>query len=69
MRERNGRHYRQLDPAFLDDVNALGITSGASTPEPLVQELLNKLATQFQVQIEEVVTAVEEIRFRIPRLA
>jgi 4-hydroxy-3-methylbut-2-en-1-yl diphosphate reductase len=58
----------QLDPSFLDNVRTLGITSGASTPEPLVQELLKKLATQFEVRIEEFVTAVEETRFRLPHL-
>jgi 4-hydroxy-3-methylbut-2-enyl diphosphate reductase len=58
----------QLDPSFLDNVRTLGITSGASTPEPLVQELLKKLATRFEVRIEEVVTAVEETRLRLPQL-
>lgn len=56
----------QLDPLFLNAVNTLGVTSGASTPEVLVTELIDHLSAQFQVSVEEIVTATEEIQFRLP---
>jgi 4-hydroxy-3-methylbut-2-enyl diphosphate reductase IspH len=41
----------------------LGITSGASTPEALVPELIEYLSDHFQLSIEEVVTTTEDIQF------
>ena len=58
----------QLDPLFLNGVSTLGITSGASTPEALVTELIKHLSDQFQLSIEEVVTTTEDIQFRLPAL-
>ena len=56
----------ELDPLFLDGVRTLGLTSGASTPEVLVAELIEHLSGHFQVNVEEIVTATEEIQFRLP---
>jgi 4-hydroxy-3-methylbut-2-enyl diphosphate reductase len=55
-----------LDPLFLNNVTTLGITSGASTPEELVIELIQHLSHHFQVSVEESVIATEEVRFRLP---
>ena len=59
----------QLAPLFLNGVGTLGITSGASTPEALVTELIEHLSDHFQLSIEEVATATEDIEFRMPVLA
>ncbi len=56
-----------VDFAWLDGVNVLGITAGASAPEVLVRELVNHLATHFDVREEQVETAVETIEFKLPR--
>jgi 4-hydroxy-3-methylbut-2-enyl diphosphate reductase len=56
----------ELDPLFLNGVDTVGITSGASTPERLVHELVDYLSAHFQVSVEEIVTAREDIRFRLP---
>jgi 4-hydroxy-3-methylbut-2-enyl diphosphate reductase len=57
----------ELDWAFLDGVGTLGITAGASAPELLVRELVNLLATRFDVSELEVETARETITFKLPR--
>src|SRR6266576_4761563 len=55
-----------LDPIFLNGVTTLGITSGASTPEVLVIELIQHLTNHFEVSVEEIAIATEEVRFRLP---
>jgi 4-hydroxy-3-methylbut-2-en-1-yl diphosphate reductase len=56
-----------LDWAFLDGVGTLGITAGASAPELLVRELVDRLATRFDVTEREVETTRETIAFKLPR--
>jgi 4-hydroxy-3-methylbut-2-enyl diphosphate reductase len=56
-----------LDPASLDGIGTIGITAGASAPEELVEEILSAIAQRFDLEIEDVVTAVESIAFNVPR--
>jgi 4-hydroxy-3-methylbut-2-enyl diphosphate reductase len=56
-----------LDPAWLDDVTTVGLSSGASVPEQLVIDVLAWLATQGFADIEEVDTAEERLAFALPR--
>ena len=56
-----------LDWAFLAGVGSLGITAGASAPELLVRELVDRLATRFEVVEREVETTRETIAFKLPR--
>jgi 4-hydroxy-3-methylbut-2-enyl diphosphate reductase len=58
----------ELDPAIADGCATIGITAGASAPEVLVQEVLERLRERFSVTVEEVTVAVEDIIFRIPRM-
>ena len=44
----------------------IGISSGASAPEILVENFINKLKEQFSVNIEEVEIIKEDITFKIP---
>tara|TARA_Y100000992_G_scaffold67798_1_gene42149 strand:+ start:161 stop:1105 length:945 start_codon:yes stop_codon:yes gene_type:complete len=44
----------------------IGISSGASAPEILVENFINKLKEQFKVNIEEVEIIKEDITFKIP---
>jgi len=44
----------------------IGISSGASAPEILVENFINKLRKQFKVNIEEVEIIKEDITFKIP---
>jgi len=57
----------ELDFAWLDGVRTLGITAGASAPELLVRELIERLSERFEVREREVETIVENIAFKLPR--
>ena len=57
----------ELDWAFLDGVGTLGITAGASAPELLVRELVDLLATRFDISEREVEMTRETIAFKLPR--
>jgi 4-hydroxy-3-methylbut-2-enyl diphosphate reductase len=45
----------------------IGISSGASAPEQLVQTLINEIKENCEVTIEEIVVAKETIVFRLPK--
>ncbi|MGG5890021.1 4-hydroxy-3-methylbut-2-enyl diphosphate reductase [Falsiroseomonas sp. HC035] len=55
-----------LDPAIADGCTTIGLTAGASAPEVLVEEVLARLATRFDLAVEEVVVAEEKVVFRLP---
>lgn len=55
-----------FDFRALDAVTTLGLTSGASAPEDLVELLLARLAGAFTLTIENVETAVETVVFKTP---
>lgn len=57
----------ELDWAFLEGVRTLGITAGASAPELLVRELVDRLGERFQVVEREEETTRETIAFKLPR--
>ena len=56
-----------LDNSWLDDVETLGVTAGASAPEVLVQELITALKQEYDVTIEERSIIDENINFSLPR--
>ncbi|GAA0321667.1 4-hydroxy-3-methylbut-2-enyl diphosphate reductase [Sphingomonas oligophenolica] len=56
-----------LDFGFLQGVRTLGITAGASAPEILVRELVDRLAERFEITEREVETTREAITFKLPR--
>ncbi len=57
-----------LDWAWLDGVRTLGVTAGASAPEVLVQGLIDKLATRYEITIEDVAPTRETVTFKLPRV-
>ncbi len=57
----------ELDWRWLDGVGTLGITAGASAPELLVRELVDRLAERYAVRETEVETSRETIAFKLPR--
>ena len=61
------RRADELDWAFLVGVGTLGITAGASAPELLVRELVELLATRYEVSEHEIATARETVAFKLPR--
>lgn len=57
----------ELDLRFLEGVRTLGLTAGASAPECLVRELVDRLAERFDVVEQEVEIGRETIAFKLPR--
>ena len=47
--------------------STIGVSSGASAPEKLVQTLLNNLKKDRKVSVEEVVVAEEKVVFKLPK--
>ncbi|MBH9537594.1 4-hydroxy-3-methylbut-2-enyl diphosphate reductase [Novosphingopyxis sp. YJ-S2-01] len=56
-----------IDFTWLDGVGTLGLTAGASAPELLVRELVDKLSERFDVQEEVIESAKERMVFKLPR--
>ena len=48
-------------------IRSLGITAGASAPEVLVDEIIDAFKARFAAQVESVVTAEENVAFKLPR--
>jgi 4-hydroxy-3-methylbut-2-enyl diphosphate reductase len=57
----------ELDEQWLDGVHTLGITSGASAPEELVQELVSVFRERGVSDISEVTVTREDVRFMLPK--
>ena len=58
---------REIDETWFHDVATVGVTSGASVPENLVQDVLSLLADYGFDAVEEVVTAEEDLMFSLPK--
>ncbi len=57
-----------IDWRALDGVRSVGITAGASAPEVLVDEVIDAFRSRFDVTLEVVETAVENVEFKVPRV-
>lgn len=63
-------HAHEIDPAWLDGIRTLAITAGASAPESIVADVLDRLRSLRNVVVETQDGPVETVRFRLPpRLA
>jgi 4-hydroxy-3-methylbut-2-enyl diphosphate reductase len=58
---------KEIDSAWFEGATTVGVSSGASVPEILVQDVLKYLAEQGFGEIEEVRTATEDLMFSLPR--
>ena len=58
---------REIDPAWLDGVTSVGVTSGASVPEILVRGVVELLAEHGFHDVETITTAEETLTFALPR--
>jgi 4-hydroxy-3-methylbut-2-enyl diphosphate reductase len=72
---KNGCGYAQLvqrsddiDWRALEGIRSIGITAGASAPEVLVNEVIDALKTRYDVTVEVVETAQENVEFKVPRV-
>lgn len=57
----------EVDEAWFEGVATVGLTSGASVPEVLVQDVLRLLADYGYVDVEKFETAKEDILFSLPK--
>jgi 4-hydroxy-3-methylbut-2-enyl diphosphate reductase len=56
-----------VDPAWLEGVETLGLTAGASAPETLVREVVARLAEFRSISEETIVATEEKMVFKLPR--
>jgi 4-hydroxy-3-methylbut-2-enyl diphosphate reductase len=58
----------EIDPSWFRDVDVIGLTSGASAPEWLVERMLAHLAQHGASEVEEIRLAQEHLRFSDVRM-
>ena len=57
----------EIDPSWLEGVGTIGLTAGASAPEKLVREVVDRLSDWRQVEEQVVTSAEENMVFKLPR--
>ncbi len=57
----------EIDWSKFDGVRRLGLTAGASAPEILVDAIVDAFSSRYATKVEPVVTASEDISFKLPR--
>jgi 4-hydroxy-3-methylbut-2-en-1-yl diphosphate reductase len=55
-----------IDPSWLQNCNAIGITAGASTPETLVLQVIENLRGRGFTKVDELRTVYENVHFALP---
>jgi 4-hydroxy-3-methylbut-2-en-1-yl diphosphate reductase len=58
---------RALDPSWLENATSVGITAGASAPDTLVEELVERLRETTDIELEVLPGVNENVRFRMPK--
>lgn len=57
----------EIEPSWVEGATSVGLTSGASVPEILVREVIERLGELGFGRVEEVRTATEKIAFSLPK--
>jgi len=72
---RSGCDYAQLvqratdiDWRALDGIKSVGVTAGASAPEELINEVIDAFKARYDVTVEIVESAQENVEFKVPRV-
>jgi 4-hydroxy-3-methylbut-2-enyl diphosphate reductase len=58
----------EIDPAWLNGVTTVALSSGASAPEYLVQQTISRLRELGAKQVDERVIVAEDVSFPLPRV-
>jgi 4-hydroxy-3-methylbut-2-en-1-yl diphosphate reductase len=56
-----------INPAWVKNVKAIGITAGASAPEVLVEEVVSYLKTYGNSEVEDLTVIEEDVEFLLPK--
>lgn len=56
-----------VDPTWLDGVDTIGLTAGASTPEHIVQKVIDRLKELGVTETEGVTYTSEDVFFQLPK--
>ena len=57
-----------IDWRALDGIGSVGITAGASAPEVLIDEVVDAFRARYDLTVERIVTAEENVEFKVPRV-
>jgi 4-hydroxy-3-methylbut-2-enyl diphosphate reductase len=57
-----------IDWRALEGIKSVGITAGASAPESLINEVIEAFKSRYDVTVEVVETAKENVEFKVPRV-
>ena len=57
-----------IDWRALDGIKSVGITAGASAPDVLIQEVVDAFSKHYEVTVETIETAQENVSFKVPRI-
>jgi len=57
-----------IDWRALDGITSVGVTAGASAPEVLVEEVIDAFRARYDVTVEVIETAQENVEFKVPRV-
>ena len=58
----------EIDWRSLENSRSIGITAGASAPEFLVNEVIDSFRERYEVSIETIKTAQENVNFKVPKI-
>src|SRR5690625_3595569 len=58
---------KELDPAGFEGATTVGLSSGASVRETVVQDVIRQLSEWGFAGVEEVTTATDDVLFSLPR--
>jgi 4-hydroxy-3-methylbut-2-enyl diphosphate reductase len=56
----------EIDPAWLEGVETVGLTSGASAPEVLVEEVIDWFRARGTIEVDTVLVVDEDVEFAMP---
>lgn len=57
----------EIEAQWFEGVDTLGLTAGASAPEELIREVIDRIGQFRAVEMEQVVSAEEKMVFKLPR--
>ena len=59
---------QNIDWRALEGITSVGVTAGASAPEVLIDEVIDAFRDRFDVTVQMVETAQENVEFKVPRV-